>query len=61
MDKLKSLFKFIIINLLILGCTDLKESPRGLLTPGTFFSTQADLEAAVTAAYRPLLTVFANT
>ncbi len=61
MDKLKILFTFIFVSSLMLGCTNLKEDPKGLLTPETFFSTQADLEASVTAAYRPLLTAFANT
>ncbi len=58
MDKLKLLFTFIIFGSLMFGCADLKEKPRGLLTPETYYSSQADIDAAVTAAYRPLLDAY---
>lgn len=47
--------KLVFISALCLlfgvSCTDLKEEPVGLLDPGSFFKTPADLEAAVNGSY----------
>jgi hypothetical protein len=40
--------------LLATGCQKLKEDPRSNLTPGTYFKTQADLDASVAAIYTEL-------
>src|SRR4051812_46001833 len=41
--------------LLLAACTPLKEDPKGSLVSETFFKTEADLDAAVTAVYFPLV------
>lgn len=46
---------FILISFLVLlsfsGCQKLTEDPKALLSPGTYFKTQSDLDAALTACY----------
>ena len=43
-------------SLILLGtaCQKLKEDPLATLTPGTYFKTQADLDASVAAIYTEL-------
>ncbi len=43
-----------------LSCAELEEDPKGLLTPSTFYRTQTDLDAGVTAIYRPYMDFFLN-
>jgi hypothetical protein len=43
-----------LLGALATGCQKLKEDPKASLTPGTYFQTQADLDAAVAAAYTEL-------
>ena len=38
-----------------LGCTKLKEDPKGSLTPGNYFQTQSDLDAAVAAIFQGMV------
>ncbi len=52
--RYKSLF-FLILVLGTFSCQDLKEQPLGSLVNDSFFKTESDLTAAVTAAYRPLI------
>lgn len=40
-----------LLGLLVTGCQKLNENPRGTLTPGEYFKSQADLDAAVAAVY----------
>ncbi len=47
---------FLITVALLLSCNKLKEEPLGNLTPGSFYKTQADAVAAVTAVYSTLTT-----
>lgn len=49
---IKKLLLVSAVSLLIgISCTDLKEEPVGLLEPGSFFKTPADLRAAVNGSY----------
>ncbi|HLX90844.1 MAG TPA: RagB/SusD family nutrient uptake outer membrane protein, partial [Puia sp.] len=41
--------------LALLGCSKLNEDPKGTLTPGNYFQTQADLNAAVAAIFQGLV------
>jgi len=51
--KLKYLILFVFLAVLIVpGCTKLSEDPKGSLTPGTYFKTEADLDAAVAAIFQ---------
>ncbi len=43
-----------LLGTLAAGCQKLNEDPKASLTPGTYFQTQADLDAAVAAAYTEL-------
>lgn len=45
----------IVLALMAFSCQDLKEEPKGSLVNDSFFKTESDLSAAVTAAYRPLI------
>ena len=52
--------KYQIVFLLVLAivtfsCLDLEEKPLGSLVNDSFFKTESDLQAAVTAVYRPLI------
>jgi hypothetical protein len=54
--KIKKLIPFLFLALIAsLGCSKLNEEPKGTLTPGNYFKTQADLDAAVTAIYQGLV------
>lgn len=46
-------FAFILLFSLV-GCQDLSENPKADLTPGTYFQSQADLDAAVASMYEKL-------
>lgn len=52
--KYKALF-CVLSLILAFSCQDLEEDPRGSLVNESFFKTESDLDAAVTAAYRPLI------
>ncbi|MEN8812317.1 MAG: RagB/SusD family nutrient uptake outer membrane protein, partial [Candidatus Arcticimaribacter sp.] len=48
------LYKFsflLILGLSIIGCSDLEESPQGLLAPESFFSSTDDIQTAINATY----------
>lgn len=45
----------IVLALMAFSCQDLIEEPKGSLVNDSFFKTESDLSAAVTAAYRPLI------
>jgi hypothetical protein len=54
--KLKILIPFAIMAALIsAGCSKLKETPLASLTPGTYFKTEADLDASVAAMYQNMV------
>ncbi|HEY4205325.1 MAG TPA: hypothetical protein VGM31_00870, partial [Puia sp.] len=54
--KLKILFLFVSLPLLTsIGCSKLKEDPKGSLTPENYFKTQADLDAAVSAIFQGMV------
>lgn len=53
-------FLFISCFLVISSCVDLKEEPKGLLTPDSFYGTTQDLQAGVVAAYRPYMEFYLN-
>ena len=40
--------------LVLAGCTELEEQPEGLLSPESFFATEADFDAATVGIYRNL-------
>lgn len=46
-----SLLTVMLILLVFAGCQSLTEDPKGTLTPVTYFKTQSDLDASVTAMY----------
>ncbi|MVM28559.1 RagB/SusD family nutrient uptake outer membrane protein [Spirosoma sp. HMF4905] len=46
-----SLILVFVVLILTGGCQSLIEDPKGSLTPGTYFKTQADLDASVSAIY----------
>ncbi len=54
--------KYLLIIILssAFGCTTLEEEPKGLLTPSSFYENQTDLDAGVTAIYRPYMDFFLN-
>jgi starch-binding outer membrane protein, SusD/RagB family len=53
--KIKVFITFIILAAAFLGCTKLTEDPKATLTPGNYFQTQSDLDAAVTAIYQGMV------
>src|SRR5450432_792296 len=54
--KIKIFIPFVFLALAaFLGCTKLKENPKATLTPATYFQTQQDLDASVTAIYQQLV------
>jgi hypothetical protein len=54
--KLKILIPFAIIAAIIsAGCSKLTEAPLASLTPGTYFKSEADLDASVTAMYQDMV------
>src|SRR6201996_1768405 len=48
------LFTVALAILVTTACQKLKEDPKSNLTPGTYFKTQADLDASVAAIYTEL-------
>src|SRR6201996_1858153 len=48
------LFTVALAILVTTACQKLKEDPKSNLTPGTYFKTQADLDASVAAVYAEL-------
>lgn len=58
MKNKKYFWSFLITMLLVISCQDLEENPKGLLSPDAFFTTEADLNSAVTASYRTLYQMF---
>ena len=54
--KLKVFISFVLLVMsVLLGCSKLTEDPAGTLTPGNYFQTQSDLDAAVTAIYQGMV------
>src|ERR1700761_5482871 len=53
------LFTVALAILVTTACQKLKEDPKSNLTPGTYFKTQADLDASVAAIYTELTPDFA--
>jgi hypothetical protein len=54
--KIKVLIPFVfLIVVAFLGCSKLKEDPKATLTPGNYFQTQSDLDAAVAAIYQGMV------
>lgn len=51
MKKYKYIFLSFLIGLSIMGCSDLKENPVGLLAPDGFFKSTTDIQTAVNGAY----------
>jgi hypothetical protein len=51
---MKRHYILILTLLLAAGCQKLDEDPKGNLTPGTYFKTASDLDAAVAAVYLQL-------
>lgn len=49
MKKLK--FLFLLITVSIVGCSDLEETPVGILAPDTYFTTLEKLETSVQGSY----------
>lgn len=52
---MKRLFLFVTAGVLAVSCTDLDESPSGLLTSELFYKTESDALAAVTSVYNASL------
>ncbi len=50
----KPLF-YLVLVVMSFSCQDLDEHPLGSLVNDSFFKTESDLDAAVTAVYRPLI------
>ncbi len=46
-----SILTVILSMMIFAGCQSLTEDPKGTLTPVTYFKTQSDLDASVTAMY----------
>ena len=53
MKKFKYLF--LLLGLSIMGCSDLEETPVGLLAPEGFFTSTTDIQTAVNGAYGHML------
>ena len=54
--KIKILIPFtFLVMLVFLGCSKLNEDPKATLTPGNYFQTQSDLDAAVTAIFQGMV------
>jgi len=54
--KIKILIPFtFLVFLVFLGCSKLNENPKATLTPGNYFQTQSDLDAAVTAIFQGMV------
>ena len=54
--KIKVFITFTFLALVTFpGCTKLTEDPKATLTPGNYFQTQSDLDAAVTAIYQGMV------
>ncbi|MDB5029862.1 RagB/SusD family nutrient uptake outer membrane protein [Mucilaginibacter sp.] len=46
-----SILLALFFGVMLAGCVKLKEDPKATLTPGTYFKTQSDLDASVSAMY----------
>lgn len=55
MKKFKLLHTLMIVIMFMFSCQDLEEDLSGTLVTDSFFKTEADLQAAVTATYYPLV------
>ncbi|MDP9042279.1 MAG: RagB/SusD family nutrient uptake outer membrane protein, partial [Bacteroidota bacterium] len=53
--KIKNFIPFFLVLLAFLGCSKLKENPKATLTPGNYFQTQSDLDAAVAAIFQGMV------
>jgi len=53
MKKYSIIFPLVVV-IFLSGCNKLTEDPRGNLTPDSYFQTQADLDASVTAIYQQM-------
>ena len=53
--KIKIFIPLFLALWAFLGCSKLKEDPKATLTPATYFQTQQDLDASVTAIYQQLV------
>ncbi len=54
--KIKVLIPFVfLVVAAFLGCSKLNEDPKATLTPGNYFQTQSDLDAAVAAIYQGMV------
>jgi len=51
MKNLKYLFLVLVLGTSLVGCSDLKEEPVGLLAPDGFFQTTNDIQTAVDGAF----------
>ncbi|UCH10685.1 MAG: RagB/SusD family nutrient uptake outer membrane protein, partial [Fidelibacterota bacterium] len=52
--KLRFLMPFLLILPLFWSCTDLEETPYGVVTPGEYYQTEGELIAAVIPVYNSL-------
>ncbi|GAA4933814.1 RagB/SusD family nutrient uptake outer membrane protein [Algibacter agarivorans] len=57
---MKKYLLIIVMLTFAFSCTTLEEEPKGLLTPSTYYKTQTDLDAGVSAIYRPYMEFFLN-
>ncbi len=57
MKNITLIINLFLLSVLVVGCTDLEEEPKGLLAPESFFKTPADVETAVFGAYAEWVTV----
>lgn len=51
MKKFRTILLSLVAGLSIAGCSDLEESPVGLLAPESFFTSLGDIQTAVNGAY----------
>ncbi|MHA4806654.1 RagB/SusD family nutrient uptake outer membrane protein [Flavitalea flava] len=51
---LSSFILLAVCSLLLTNCVKLKETPPGQLSPGNFYKTTADFDAAIIGVYQPL-------
>ncbi len=52
--KLRFLIPFLVLPMLFWSCTDLEEAPYGVITPGDFFQTDAEILSSVMPVYHSL-------
>jgi starch-binding outer membrane protein, SusD/RagB family len=53
--KIKIFIPLFLVLWAFVGCTKLKEDPKATLTPGNYFQTQSDLDAAVSAIFQGMV------